>query len=178
MLLKRGFKDVHLQPIQIDQWEQHPLLQRQYDMVLCSHLLEHLAEPVALLRKLSACLEQGGIFLGLVPINELRENPQHVQIVDRNRIGAWITEAGLKMQLYVESDPWTYWFQPFFTCESTARYKLNRIISLTLGIPATLLRHRSWQRLSPVCATLTLAKATQAAFVCSRAYLFFTASIL
>src|SRR4051812_17117097 len=39
MLLKRGSKNACLEPIDVDRWEQHPLLQKKYDVVLCSHVL-------------------------------------------------------------------------------------------------------------------------------------------
>src|SRR5262245_6688858 len=42
MLAARGHKGVRLETISIATWEQHPLLRRQYDVILCSHVLEHL----------------------------------------------------------------------------------------------------------------------------------------
>src|SRR5882724_9342013 len=41
MLLSRGVKNARLEPIEVEHWEQHPLLQRKYQVVLCSHVLEH-----------------------------------------------------------------------------------------------------------------------------------------
>jgi SAM-dependent methyltransferase len=38
-----------------------------YDLILCSHVLEHLAEPAALLRQLSALLTDGGLLYVEVP---------------------------------------------------------------------------------------------------------------
>ena len=39
MLKERGFKHIDLQPIEIKHWKEHPLLQKRYDLFLCSHVL-------------------------------------------------------------------------------------------------------------------------------------------
>jgi SAM-dependent methyltransferase len=40
-----------------------------YDLILCSHVIEHLGDPRKTVRKLAACLQQGGILYGEVPID-------------------------------------------------------------------------------------------------------------
>jgi len=164
-LQQRGFSSVRLQPIVIEQWEQHPLLQEQYDIFLCSHVLEHLPDPATFLCRIRNCIKSDGVFVGLVPLNERRLNLHHVQICDRAKIEGWLGQAGLKMRCYLESDPWLFWLQPFLAHDTGLRHILAQVFSLMLGVPATLLGHRVWQTLSPRWARLTGSKPTQAAFV-------------
>lgn len=40
---------------------------KKFDIVICSHVLEHVADPVRLLRRLRELLSPGGILIGIVP---------------------------------------------------------------------------------------------------------------
>jgi SAM-dependent methyltransferase len=168
MLFERGHKDHCLDPIEIERWEQHPLLRSKYDVFLCSHVLEHLPDPVSFLRRSSESLTGEGVFVGLVPLNERRANPHHVHTVDEAKIREWAGQSGLSLECYLEGDPWTYWIQPLYTRDSTLSHKLAQSLSLALGVPATLLGHRLWRPLGKFVGALTFSKPTQAAFVLNR----------
>jgi 2-polyprenyl-3-methyl-5-hydroxy-6-metoxy-1,4-benzoquinol methylase len=112
-VLAAGFKHVDLQPLEIERWSEHPLLQdRQYDVIVCSHVLEHLPDPISYLRKMRDCLAPGGAFLALVPINERKPDPHHQLVVTRSVVDEWARESGFAIALYAEDDPWIYWSQP------------------------------------------------------------------
>ena len=165
MLFEHGYRNVRLEAIEIGAWEQHPLLRQKHDVVLCSHVLEHLPDPVSFLRRIRECLADRGSFVGLVPLNERRPNPQHVQAVDEAMIRHWAGQAGLKVTCYFEADPWPYWVQPLYTFDSSLSHKLAQAISLLLGLPATALGHRLWRAMGQAFAMLTFSRPTQAAFV-------------
>src|SRR4051794_31593970 len=86
MLRRRDYPHIDLRTIDIDNWFEHPLVARTYDVVLCSHVLEHLADPVSFLTVIRDCLGTSGVFVGLVPINEREMDPHHVQVVDRGTV--------------------------------------------------------------------------------------------
>lgn len=165
MLARRGFRNVNLQPIEIERWQEHPLLKREYDMFLCSHVLEHLPDPANFLKTVRSCVRSGGVFLGLVPINERAQNPHHLQKVDRAVVERWAADAGYEMAHYEENDPFLYWAQPLFTVTSGWKHKLAQAISLDLGLSATLVGERLWFAWGKVFGKLTLSKPTQAAFL-------------
>jgi SAM-dependent methyltransferase len=165
MLKARGRKQVDLQHIEIETWKSHPLLQCQYDLFLCSHVLEHLDDPVDFLQTIRPSLGTGGIFLGLVPINELEDNPHHVQKVDRALVQRWADAAGLSLVFYTEADLLPYWLQPLYTADSGSRHKLAQICSLVLGLPATLLGPNLWWKLAEPLGKMLAGKPTQAAFI-------------
>jgi 2-polyprenyl-3-methyl-5-hydroxy-6-metoxy-1,4-benzoquinol methylase len=165
MLNARGFAKVDLQTIALDTWRAHPLLKRRYDLIVCSHVLEHLDDPVALLSGLRDALSTEGRIVALVPINERSENPHHVQRVDRSVVKQWANAAALELDGYVEADPWIYWLQPLYATHERWKHLLAQLVSLGLGVPASLMGHRAWARLSSLAAVLTRSRPTQAAFI-------------
>ena len=169
MLRERGFPEPDLRTIEIQNWQTHPLLQRKYDVILCSHVLEHLPDPGEFLKTLRECLTDGGFFLGLVPLNERVMDPHHVQRLDRGKIEDFARAAGLRVATYIESDPWLYWVQPVFAGKSSALHKLAQVASIALGLPATLLGQRAWFAMGKGFAALTGSKPTQAGFILTRA---------
>jgi 2-polyprenyl-3-methyl-5-hydroxy-6-metoxy-1,4-benzoquinol methylase len=164
MLRERGCRNVDLQPIEIQRWRDHPLLQRTYDLILCSHVLEHVPEPVDFLNVLKKSLSARGRLLIVVPINEIRDNVHHVSKIDRDSIDSWTAAAGLKLVDYQESDPWGYWQQPLYANDSTNRI-LTQGMGLGFGIPASLLGAATWESLGQIFAGLLNWKNTQAAFI-------------
>lgn len=165
MLARRGFRKVDLQPIGIEHWKEHPLLKREYDVFLCSHVLEHLPDPVDFLTTVRPCVRPDGVFLGLVPINERAENPHHLQKVDRAVVERWAAHSGYEMAYYEENDPFLYWAQPLYTVTSGWKHKLAQAMSLDLGLSATLFGERLWFAWGMIFGKLTFSKPTQAAFV-------------
>ncbi len=167
--VKARYKDQHtkvdLRTISIANWEEHPLLEKTYDLVLCSHVLEHMQAPRTYLRNIQSCLNERGAFLGLVPINERAENPHHLHTVDREVIDEWVQATDLDLTYYVEADPWTYWFQWLYTTDAELAHRLVQTLNLMIGIPATAIGPAAWEYVSKVFATLTRSKNTQAAFV-------------
>lgn len=167
MLAARG-QHAQLQTIDIARWTEHPLLARQYDYILCSHVLEHLSDPAGFVRRVAECLRPGGAFIGLVPIHERVMEPRHVQRLDEGKIRALGAAAGLRTTAYLEADPWLYWLQPIWTCETGWRHRLARALSFGIGLVATPLGPRLWDAAGRVFRPLTGSQFTQAAFVFSR----------
>lgn len=165
MLQQRGYRQVDLQVIQIDRWSEHPLLQRSYDIFLCSHVLEHLTAPVEFLRIAKRSLARSGKFVGLVPMNERRRDPHHVQTVSFDLVQDWAHNAGMRMVDYIETDHFQYWLQPWQVGETGLVHAFGRAYNLMLGPPATLLGPQIWFALSSAFGVLTQSKPTQAAFV-------------
>lgn len=165
MLAQRGYPRVDLQAIQIERWSEHPLLQQHYDIFLCSHVLEHLSAPVDFLRIVKRSLAASGKFVGLVPINERRRDPHHVQTVSRQLVHDWARDANMRVVDYIETDHFQYWTQPWQIVEATAGHTIGRAFNLMLGPPATLLGPQIWFALSRGFGVLTASKPTQAAFV-------------
>lgn len=167
MLAERG-QAADLQTIDIAHWSEHPLLARKYDVILCSHVLEHLPAPENFLKRLSECLHPGGSFIGLVPINERVMDPHHVQRLDQAKIRAIGEAAGLRLTTYLEADPWLYWIQPLWTSETGLRHKVAQALSFGIGLVASALGPRLWAAAGRLFRPITGSQYTQAAFVFTR----------
>lgn len=165
MLRRRGFAAVNLQQIEIPRWQDHPLLRKEFDVVFCSHVLEHLPDPTLFLRRIRLCLREGGAFVGLVPINERSPDPKHEHRVDAALVQKWATEAELILDTYLEGDPWNYWIQPLLTCSEGPRHKIAQAVHLPFGALSTLVGLSGWQALSRVFSMCTASRPTQAGFV-------------
>lgn len=159
-----GFRHVHLAPIKVGQEDSNPLLSATYDLVILSHVLEHLPDPAGFLRKMKGCLSLSGMILGLVPINERASNPHHLQLVDYDTVKTWAAVAGFKILGYAEGDPWLYWWQPLYTHDRGWRHIVAKGVSLGLGIPATFCGPQLWHFFGKFAGKLFSARPTQAAF--------------
>jgi 2-polyprenyl-3-methyl-5-hydroxy-6-metoxy-1,4-benzoquinol methylase len=78
-----------------------------FDIVVCSHVLEHVESDEKLMKQLSQALRPGGWCLINVPINEVWEDPKHVRWYDGDRLEDLMTEAGLHIEISHEEDRWT-----------------------------------------------------------------------
>jgi len=165
MLRTRGFSKIDLQTIGLENWREHTLWQHSYDVFLCSHVLEHLENPVEFLQLVRPTLGRTGVFVGLVPINERAINPHHLQLVNEKVLKGWVAAAGYDLVRYEENDPFLYWAQPLFTATHGWKHRLAQLISLDVGLSATVLGERIWFLLGRIVGRLTFSKPTQAVFL-------------
>ena len=165
MLEGRG-QSADLQQIDIAEGNGHPLLRRSYDVFICSHVLEHLPDPVGFLKGVRACIEPHGVFLGLVPVNEWVPNTHHVHSPDRAMVEGWLDRAGYQLLSYEENDPFTYQTMPLFTADKGWKHLMGRVVSLGLGVPASLMGWRAWFSFGVPFAALTCSRSVQAVFLC------------
>ena len=162
---KKWYGEVDLDPIELERWTEHRLLKQKYDLIICSHVLEHLPEPEKLLKVLGECLSPTGRIVGLVPIHERAENPHHVQKVNEETVNRWAKGSAVVVEKYMEADPWLYWLQPIYTHDAGAWHIMAQGISLGLGLLARLSGTRGWARLGRIFGVLTGSLPTQAAFI-------------
>lgn len=146
-LRAREFAQVDLRPLDVERWRENALLTLRYDVIVCSHVLEHLPNPVELLAALKKCLAPGGVLLVLLPIHERRRDPHHAHAVTPALALEWCARAGLVVARRFDSDYACDPFQPVFAW----RGRLGRIVaqgvSLGLGLAAKLVGENRWMPL-------------------------------
>ncbi len=80
-----------------------------FDLVIASHVLEHVVDDEALLRSLRAALKPGGLLLVNVPINELVPDPKHVRSYDAQQLERKLAGAGFEIVSLAEQDRVSGW---------------------------------------------------------------------
>ncbi len=168
LLAERGYERVDLDAIEADRLSEHPLLERSYDLVVLSHVLEHLDEPEPLLRRLADCLAADGAVLGLLPLNEITRDEDHKRACDRDTVDRWAAQAGCEIADYVELDHFFYWVLPVVQAKSRIGRFAAQGLGLGAGLAASLFSPEFWFRMGSWFGSLTRSKPTQAVFLLRR----------
>lgn len=165
MLRQRGYREVDLAAVRLTHWKEHRLLDGEYDLVLLSHVLEHLDDPVAVLRRLAECLTGRGAILGLLPLNEIRRDENHKWICDRALVDKWAAAAGCEVADYFELDHYWYWALPVIQAKSRIGRVAAQGMSFCVGVTASFFSPETWFTLGSWFGALTRSKPTQAVFL-------------
>ncbi len=163
MLQARGL-EADLQPIDEAHWDGHPLLEQHYDLIVCSHVLEHLPDPVGFLQRITSCLDEGALLLVLLPINEVIPDVHHECEVDQGLARSWARDAGLTVVDCFEGDAPGYWLHAMYPMKGLGR-PLAQASSLLTGLAARLTGRRLWRSWSRLLGALHLARPAQLALV-------------
>lgn len=163
----RAKKYPHVELRAIDElgWRDHPLLRGRYNVVVASHVLEHVKAPVELLKCLIDCVEPGGCLVAVLPINERVVHDSHEWVVDARLVQEWSSGSGAEIVDSFEFDPFTYWALPVFEKRSRCGRVAAQGLSLFLGLCAAGIGRRGWLRLGGWFARMTGARPGQAVFV-------------
>lgn len=77
-----------------------------FDVIVCSHVLEHVGDDTALLETFTSALAPDGVVLINVPINEQVADPKHVRRYDRRSLSESLERVGLEIVREFEADRW------------------------------------------------------------------------
>lgn len=105
-----------------------------FDLICCSHVIEHVEDDSALLRLFHRSLHPDGHLLLNVPINEVWNDPNHVRSYTIDSTRAVLREAGFTIQTMVEADRWTAWLLHHERVSSVRFMPLFRPIRLLLAL--------------------------------------------
>jgi SAM-dependent methyltransferase len=81
-----------------------------FDVIICSHVLEHVFDDAALLSEFRRLLSQNGVLLLNVPINEQINDPKHLRKYDEQIIKQRLAMAGFRIDRQAEADHWGAFF--------------------------------------------------------------------
>ncbi|MGI8965975.1 MAG: class I SAM-dependent methyltransferase [Limisphaerales bacterium] len=164
MLQSRGHRNLRLEtiPPSGNPFEASLFKESRFDILFCSHVLEHLADPPECLRALAKLCAEDGVILALVPINEKVPNPHHIQVVNQEVFKKWAEAASLEVIDYIELDALGYWWQPIVASNGKVARIAAQISSLGLGLFSSLIGFSAWSGLSAGLVSAGLAKPSQA----------------
>lgn len=78
-----------------------------FDIIVCSHVLEHVEDESDLLALFSDMLAPRGRVLINVPINEAWDDPRHCRAYDSESLGTALNKAGIDITDEWQVDKWT-----------------------------------------------------------------------
>jgi 2-polyprenyl-3-methyl-5-hydroxy-6-metoxy-1,4-benzoquinol methylase len=78
-----------------------------FDVIVCSHVLEHVADDSELVARFTRALRKGGYLLINVPINEVTADPKHARAYDTSTLTRCLECAGLEVVRTLAADRFT-----------------------------------------------------------------------
>jgi len=110
------------------------------DIVIASHVLEHVPDDAAILREIARILRPDGIAVSLVPINERFEDPKHIRSYTPGSLDGVALSAGLEKTVSFENERLYHFVDRFYSEGWNARWRvLGPLIVLIFNLPSALL---------------------------------------
>lgn len=78
-----------------------------FDLICCSHVLEHVENDILLVEQLCEKIKKGGKLLINLPINEVWNDPKHVKKYSKNSAIKLLNNHGLQIEKVVEANKWS-----------------------------------------------------------------------
>jgi len=100
LILKRKFVFVDIGANSVNETEK-------FDMIVCSHVLEHIPDDVEFLKTMSSILSSKGFILVNVPANETNKDDKHVRFYDKEACTNILRKVGLNVVSVSEVDKWS-----------------------------------------------------------------------
>lgn len=164
---KRGYRRASFLQCDLDQ-QTLPFHGSSFDLIVCSHVLEHLVDDVAVLAEVRRLLRPGGIAVILIPINEKAgEDPHHVRVYNASGFRAELERTGLGPVFVFESEYVWHVVGWFFARGYHERMPLiGRMMSGLINVPLALLPFRAHLLLDRIFHSLGYAP--RQAILCAR----------
>jgi len=108
-----------------------------FDLIVCSHVLEHVEDDAALLLRMVRALRSGGHLLVNVPVNEVWQDPRHVRSYVPPLLRERLTAAGVEIVGEWQLDRWSTFLRRFETGNRVATVRrvcsrgLRALLALT-----------------------------------------------
>jgi SAM-dependent methyltransferase len=105
-----------------------------FDLIFCSHVIEHVEDEPRLLSDLHNMLRKNGYLLLNVPINEVWIDPNHVRKYTKESMTQALANAGFRVEVAAEGDRCTAWILHHEYVSEKKRKTAFRMIRLLLGM--------------------------------------------
>ncbi len=116
---KKKFKHYEFLPIK----DSFPFPDASFDIVIASHVLEHVPDDSTTINELSRVLCDDGIAVVIVPINEKYSDPNHVRQYTRGSLVASAERAGLGPMAAIENETIFYLVERFYYEKYNQRWR-------------------------------------------------------
>lgn len=144
-LIKRGHKNVDLRPTSENSDDYYsPFRGQKYDIVVLSHVLEHIADPENVLKAVGESLKQDGVAIVILPINEKIPDCKHLHKVTSEMALQWFASANMEVEICKEVGWVDHLIQPYLARQGAMGRLLAQSIGLSFGLLSTLFKANNW----------------------------------
>lgn len=109
-----------------------------FELVICSHVLEHVPDDAEVLRQLHRGMAAGGTLLVNVPIHEWAPDPRHVRAYTPESLAGALRDTGFEIQRSVEMHRISGWVR-------SLEIRRGRWVSRPLRLLLSLLPYVAWR---------------------------------
>ena len=162
---RRGFNNCEFRLVRDSQI---PYDSEFFDIVIASHLLEHVENDLDCLAEISRVLRPDGVVIILIPINERHDDPYHVRKYSTELFKRTAEGAGFGIKHSLENEFLSYLVEKFYHANYNTRWGLlGSLIVGAFHIPTSILPFRAYQVIDCLYQGLGF-KPKQAGFVLSK----------
>lgn len=81
--------------------------EKKFDLIICSHVLEHLENDEDIIRMFKNKLKKGGYLYLNLPINEIWKDPKHIREYSKNKVVELLERNYFRIIFYDELNRWS-----------------------------------------------------------------------
>jgi SAM-dependent methyltransferase len=144
-LRRKGHPEVDLRTVSEDSSEYRVAFGGgRFDVIVMSHVLEHIAEPEQVLIAAREALTDDGVIVVVLPLNERRPDPRHFHDVTVDIACDWFRLASLDVAVCRTLGCLNYLIQPYLKGEKGVGRFMAQAIGLTMGLASRLFSPVAW----------------------------------
>jgi ubiquinone/menaquinone biosynthesis C-methylase UbiE len=137
------------------------------DLLVASHVLEHVPDDAACLRELKRLIKPGGALIAAIPINERHEDPHHVRRYTTATFRSLLAESGFDVLNVLESEWLYYLVENLYWRHATQRWSpLASAARVAFNLLTSRWPFPAYQLADRIMAGLTGLPARQVTFLC------------
>jgi len=110
------------------------------DIIIASHVLEHVPNDIALLNEIRRLLKSNGIGVILVPINEKYDDPKHLRHYTTESLAETVRSHGFEVEHVLENELIFHVVEKFYAMQYSTKWRIiGPAIVALFNIPTSLL---------------------------------------
>ena len=132
-----------------------PFPDKAFDVVIASHVLEHVSDDTLLISEMGRVLKDDGIVIVVIPINEKYIDPKHLRHFTSKQLRDLLVSGGFDPILIIENDLLYHIVDKFYSQGFKERWGvLGWLVSIGFNIPTAIMPFPLLRLLDGCCALL------------------------
>lgn len=126
-----------------------------FDVIIASHVVEHVQDDAQLLREIRRTLKSDGVAIVLIPINENYDDPNHLHRYDTPGFLKLLQDCSLTARFQIENELLFHLVEKFYFEEYNRRWKVfGALIAALFNFPTAILPFPAYRMIETVMLAL------------------------